>query len=88
VRRQLDLAHQRADVLPLIHPLDGRVVHVLNGVAIASQLLPDFLAATDRTVAGQHELRLEREHAIDLRDVLERQRGRVPRSVYMFGNDR
>ena len=70
LRRQADLAHERVDVLAVVHAVDDGVVHVLNGVPRQRHTCADALAAHDRLeVARDQHLGVELEHPIERLDV-------------------
>ena len=62
---QADLAHQREDVLTVVHALGGGVVHVEHRIAQPRQLFANQLLAADRIeVPRDQKLRLQRHHAL------------------------
>jgi hypothetical protein len=57
------------NILAVIHPPHGFVVHVPNRLTQPRQLFADRLLADDRAVmTGQQELRLERKNAVQRLD--------------------
>ena len=64
-RRQLDLMHQRVNILSRIHSLHCLIVHVLNGIAVARQPLSDVVVSVKRQSVARHgDLRFERQNSV------------------------
>src|SRR6185437_14078600 len=54
------LAHQRAQILARVHPLDGAVMDPLDRINDAGKLAFDILRAVDGLVTGENQLRSQR----------------------------